>query len=330
MFNSGNPFTKAPKPDPDEVRKKVMRFLPIVLIVIVLAILAFDSFYIVQSSDEAVITRFGEYVATVDTPGLHLKFPFIDGAQMVNVKAINRLEFGYRVNTAGGYYVVPEESSMLTMDLNIVIADWAVLYQIRDSYKYLFRVQEPETTLRIIAESTYRRVVASHPLDDILTDQKDIIQGEIMVDLQAICDSYGIGIVITGVELQDAMPPDEVNAAFLDVASAKEEKEAKVNEANKYENERTPVARGEAEKLKNDAAAYREKRINEALGAVARYEAIEGEYKNNPEIMRLRMYMEMIREVLPKVKHIYFVDSDGSTLKFLNLAGGNLLTEPNQ
>jgi membrane protease subunit HflK len=121
------------------------------------------------------------------------------------------------------------------------------------------------------------------------------------------------------------MPPNEVNESFQDVTRAKEEKEAKINEASKYENEQLPVARGGSEKLKNDAEAYKQKRINEAQGSVARYKAIEAEYQKQPAVMRIRLYIEMIREVLPKVKNVYIVDPGGDTVKFLPIGNSAVL-----
>lgn len=329
---SGSPFspnndpfkTQGQKPDLSAAFgkfKKTFSFgSKLFIAALLLVIIGFSSVYMLNTSDEAVITRFGRYVATIDDPGLQFKLPFVDRASVVNVSSIRRLEFGYRTNdpeTGVKARDVEEEATMITGDLNIVIADWAILYKIKNSYDYLFNVDSPVETLRIISESTYRRVVASHTLDHLLTDQKDIIQAEIMIDLQSICDKYGLGIQITSVQLQDAMPPNAVNPSFIDVTNAKEEKEAKINEASKYENEQLPVARGEAQKLLNDAEAYKQKRINEAEGDVARYSSIEAQYSLNPGITRTRLYIEMIREVLPKIKNVYIVDDSGNTLKFL-------------
>ena len=286
--------------------------------------LLFGSVYMLSSGEEAVITRLGEYRGTVTTTGLNFKFPFIERKYIVNVENIQRLEFGYRSTPDGSYINMPSESSMLTGDENLVIADWAILYRVKNSYNYLFKVNNPINALRIIAESSYRRIVASHPLDDILTDQKDAIQHEIMQDLQIVADKYELGIMISAVQLQDAMPPDEVNAAFLDVASAREQRSAKINEASKYENEQLPMARGEAAKLINEAEAYKAKRINEAEGMVARYAAVEAEYAKQPRIMHTRLYLEMLNEVLPRLKGIYFVDENSNTLQFLPLNGSGL------
>jgi membrane protease subunit HflK len=191
------------------------------------------------------------------------------------------------------------------------------MYKIVDSYKYLFNVDDQVGTLRTITESAYRRVVASHSLDDILTNQKESIQFEIRESLQKICDKYNFGILITAVQLQDALPPDKVKAAFLAVASAKEDKSAKINEATKYENEKLPIARGESEQILNLAEGYKQQRINEAGGDAARFLSIQKEYAANPSVTRTRLYLEMIKSVLPKVKEVYIMNDSGDILKFL-------------
>jgi len=300
----------------------------ILLLLIVLAIIAFSSVYTLNSNEEAVITSFGRYTRTEQTPGLKLKIPFVEQKSVVDVAQVRRMEFGYRSETTSdaNQAEADAEASMLTSDENIVIADWTVQYRITNSYDYLFNVQDQESTLRVISESAYRRITAVHTLDDILTNQKDIMQNEIMIHLQEICNKYGLGVTITSVQLQDAMPPDPVRAAFLDVASAMEEKTAKTNDAAKYENEKLPTARGTASKILNDAEAYKQERINNALGDVARYEAIQKEYAAQPEIMRTRLYLEMITEVFPKLGKVYIIDPDnGQTIQFLPLDGSTVM-----
>lgn len=328
---------------------KIKQIALIAVIIIAIMSISLSTVYQLNSGEQAIITRFGRYVRTEDVPGLQTKLPWIEKSYIVNVEGIRRLEFGYRtsgvsdmveshpdnptnssLNATGDskdssvqYETVDQgnESSMLTKDENIVIADWAIQYKVADSRAYLFNVIYPIDTLRIIAESAYRRVVASHDLDDILTDKKDTMQGEVLVDLQALCNQYGLGIVITSVELQDAMPPEQVKAAFLDVTAAQEEKAAMINEATRYENEKLPVARGDAEKKLNDAEGYKQERINEAVGAASRYTSIEEEYAKMPGITKTRMYLEMIHEVLPKVRQVYIMDESSDTLKVIPISG---------
>lgn len=301
--------------------------LLIVVAVIVLAVIILSGFYFLGSNEEAVITRFGQMVRIEQQAGLKFKIPLIEKSTKVDIEGIRRMEFGYRSDNSVDAETALLEANMLTSDENLVIADWAVMYKISDSYKYLFNVDDQDGTLRTITESAYRRVVATHPLDDILTDKKETIQFEVRESLQSICDKYNFGITITAVQLQDAMPPDPVKDAFLEVASAKEDKTAKINEAKKYENEKLPVARGEAEQILNQAEGYKQERVNDATGAVARFIAIQKEYAINPSVTRIRLYLEAIRSILPGVKEVYIMNDNGDVLKFLPLDGNAITTE---
>ena len=309
----------------EKYRTRFRKFAPIVIIIIVLIIFVSSSVYTLNNGEEAVITRFGEHVRTETTPGLKLKIPFVESAYKVNIAQVRRMEFGsYEID--GIYYDIPGEAIMLTGELGasngLVSADWVIQYRISNSYNYLFKVDDPESTLHSVTQAAYRRVTASRPLNDILTDKKFDMQREILADLQEICNKYEIGIEITAVQLQDASPPGEVREAFLDVTMALEDRIARTNEADRYINEREPLARGEAAAAVNEAEAYKERRVNEAMGATARYAAIESEYINHPAIMRTRLYLEMIKEVLPNIDKIYFIDqSSGSLLEVLNLGG---------
>lgn len=301
---------------------KMWKVIVGVAILIFLIVTAASNIYLLKSNEEAVITMFGKHVRTEKEAGIKFKIPFVEGKNIVDVEGIRRMEFGYRSDGSESQNEeILDEARMLTADENLVIADWAIMYKIDDSYKYLFNVDEQEGTLRTITESSYRRIVASHTLDDILTDKKETIQFEIRESLQSICDKYNLGVTITAIQLQDAMPPDEVKAAFLEVASAKEDKNAKINEATKYENEKLPIARGEAEQMLNLAEGYKQQRINEAKGDVARFLAIQKEYQTNPEVTRTRLYLEAIKTVLPQVKEVYIMSEDGDVLKFLPLTG---------
>jgi membrane protease subunit HflK len=324
-MNYDNPFQGNIKPpDMEKIKKNGRRFLPAVTVILLLIILAANSIYTVNNGEEAVITRFGKYERTVRTPGLQFKIPFIDTAHIVNMEEVRRMEFGFR-SEGSGYRVIREEALMLTGEgesrsNGLVHADWVIAYRINNSYNFLFKVQNPEMTLRAITQAAYRRVAASYPLDAILTDQKEDIQRDIRTELQGICNLYEMGINIIAVQLQEASPPDQVREAFLDVTMALEDKQRKSNEAQRYQNEQLPIARGNAVAMVNEAEGYKEQRVNEAEGVVARYKAIEEEYRSSPDVMRTRMYLEMISEVLPRVEKIYFLDSgSGNLLEILHL-----------
>ena len=310
-------------PDMNAFFQKSRKFLPIIIILVVAAIFMGNSFYSLNSGEEAVITRFGKHVRTEEDAGLKFAIPFIERAYIVNVQGVRRMEFG-ATQENGNYRDIIEEALMLTGEVSgvngLVNADWVIQYQVNNSFNYLFKLDNPEATLHSITQAAYRRVAAAYTLDDILTDKKEEIQREIMRDLQEICTKYEMGVQIIAVQLQDASPPDEVRDAFLDVTRSLDDRIAKTNEADAYRREEIPRAEGRATAAINDAEAYKERRINEALGAVSRYTAIEQEYINEPEVMRTRMYLEMIREVMPKIQNVYFVDpTSGNILEILNL-----------
>jgi modulator of FtsH protease HflK len=315
--NDWRTYLKSRGMNPEKIRRTVVA----ILVVVVVAVFALSGFYFLGSNEEAVVTMFGKVVRTEKEAGLKFKVPLLEAAQKVDIEGIRRMEFGYRSDNSSTAEETLLEAQMLTADENIVIADWAVLFKVNDSYKFLYNVDDPMGTLRTITEAAYRRVVAAHILDDILTDKKETIQFEVRESLQEICNKYDFGVTITGVQLQDALPPDPVKDAFLEVASAKEDKTAKINDATTYLNEKLPVARGEATQILNQAEGYKQERINDATGAVARFLAIQKEYATNKEITRTRLYLEAIRTLLPGVKEVYIMSDNGDVLKFLPLTG---------
>lgn len=277
-------------------------------------ICALGSVYTINTGQEAVIQRFGRYVDTVTKPGINFKLPFIDQKTVVDVNMVYRMEFGF-ASVTDGYEDRPAEARMLTGDENIAVVETIVQYQIKDPKDYLFSVNDIHGTLETVGESAIRRVVASHTLDEALTENKSTIQMEIQADLQAICDKYESGIKIVGVQLQDVNPPQEVDEAFRDVAGAREDKNAYINEANAYQNEVIPTARGEAATLINEASAYATNRVESAKAAVTAYEQLYEEYRNSTRTTRSRMYLETLQEVLKGV-NIYIMDDENGMKLF--------------
>ena len=334
MFED-NPFqTNFKREDIEKTKKIVRRFVPVILIIVILGVVAYNSIYILNSGEEAVITRFGRWIVTEKVAGLKFKIPFVDNAHIVNVSGVRRMDFGSKQDDRGDWVSIQAEALMLTGEGRVseegevresqvnglVNADWVIQYRISNSYNYLFKVENPEATLHSVTQAAYRRVAAAYPLDAILTDQKDVIQHEIMQELQSILNLYEMGIQITAVQLQDASPPDQVRDAFLDVTKSQEDRIARTNEAERYRNEELPRAHGRAAQVLNEAEGYRAQRVNEAEGSVSRYRAIEEEYRNQPDIMRTRLYLEMIREVMPRVEKVYFIDqTSGGLLEILHL-----------
>jgi modulator of FtsH protease HflK len=237
------------------------------IIMVLLAAWALTGIYIVEDSENAVVLRFGEHVNTVTDAGInyHLPYPF-ESVWTENVTEPKRFEFGYRTVSEGDtqrnaqYKSVLEESLMLTKDENLVEVETSMQFVITDIEAFLFNVEDPYATLRMAGETAIRRVVANHSLDDVLTDNKELVQQEIQTLTQDIIDGYRLGIAVRNVQLQDVNPPESVNAAFKDVIAAKEDKQAAINQAQTYANDILPKARGEAAKMINEAEAYKQRR----------------------------------------------------------------------
>ncbi len=307
-------------------------FLFIIPLVLILVSLWFTSGIYTLKSDggeRAVLTQFGRYVKTVEEAGLHWHLPYpIQKVEIVKCDVLRTIELGYRSNQGGSgntnssYNVVPEEALMITGDENLVNTESVIQFRIVNVKDYVFNVNNTLDTLKMAAESSVRRVVANHKLDDVLTDQKDIIQFEIKEDLQNICDEYAMGISITNIQLQSVYAPLEVEEAFNDVIMAREDMNRYINEAKKEVNEIVPAAEAKVQEIMNEANAYKEKRISEAKGDVENFKQVYEKYMLGKEVTRIRMYLETMQEVLPKAK-IYFMNDNGDTLRFLPLEGNN-------
>ena len=214
-----------------------------IVIGLAIALAAFNSFYTVQPEEEGVVTRFGEYLKKTD-PGPHIKIPFIDKVYKVRSKRRQEEVFGYRKNPRGGKIELPEESLMLTGDLNLASVQWMVQYEISDPWKVLFRAKDVQKTIRDVSMSVMRRVVGDRLVGEVLTVGRAAIAIEAKDLMQANLDKYDVGIRITTIELQSATPPEKVKPAFNDVNAAKQEQEQAINRAEREYNKVIPEARG--------------------------------------------------------------------------------------
>lgn len=303
----------------------VRRFPRVIFIYIVLgAWILLSSLFIVAADEQGVVKRFGKYNRT-EKPGIHFKLPWpIEKVQKPKVTEVKRIEIGFRTIDPGppaSYRHIPEESLMLTGDLNIVSSEFIVQYRIKNAEEYLFNVKDPETTIRDAAEAAKRQVVGDKEVDYILTVGKAEIQEQVRSLLQEIMDSYKSGIHIVAVQLQDVEPPKPVIGAFKDVASAKEDKDKYINQAEAYRNEIIPTAQGEAQKLLNEAEAYKAEKINRAKGEADRFTKILDETKKNEDVTRKRLYLETMESVLSGMDKFIIDSKNSSSLNFLELRG---------
>ncbi len=306
---------------------KLKYVIPFLVITISVAMLFGIYTLKTESGEKAILTRFGRYVKTVEEAGLHWHIPLIENVEIVKCDIVRSIELGYRSQGTGNnenpqYFSVPEESLMITGDENLVHTETAIQYRVSNARDFVFSAENPINSLKIAAESSVRRVVANHRLDDVLTDQKALIQGEIREDLQNICNEYNLGIEITKVSLQAVYAPSEVQDAFDDVIKAREDMNRFINEAKKEANEILPAAEATASEMINKANAYREKRISEAKGDVENFKQILENYSLGPNVTRSRMYLETMQKILPKAK-IYIMNDKGDTLRFLPLESNN-------
>ena len=285
---------------------------------------AWSSFYTVPSDSVAVIQRFGKYLKEVP-PGLHLKLPYsIDIATIVPVKRQLKQEFGFMTPGATNPYQYPtdpdKESQMVTGDLNAALVEWVVQYRIQDPMKFLFRVREPNETLRAVSESVMREVVGDRTVDEVITIGRQEIEVEALVKMQALSTKYEMGISIDQVQLKNINPPRPVQASFNEVNQAQQEKEKLINEARRDYNKVIPLAEGEKDQRIREAEGYSLKRVNEAEGDVARFNAVLAEYIKAPEVTRRRIYLETLQEVLPDLRSKIIVDDEArGILPLLNL-----------
>ncbi len=295
------------------------------LLTIAVAVWLLTGIYIVAADQQGVVRRFGAFVR-VTSPGIHYRLPWpIERVDRVAVSTVRRAEVGFRTIDPGPparYRDMPEESQMLTGNLNIVKVDLIIQYRIIDPVKFLFKVRDIEATSRPI-EAALRQVVGKHEIDEILTAGKGEIQVETMELLQRILDSYNSGLNIVAVQLQDVHPPDAVVDAFKDVASAREDREKLINEAEAYRSDVIPRVRGKAAQLVKGAEAYASERVAKAEGDASNFNQVLNQYHQAKDVTRKRMLLETLEEILPGLKKfIIKSDKNGGLINLLNLQGG--------
>ena len=294
-----NPPKGKQSADPGKVKKAALFAIAAVFAVL----LVFTSFYTVDDKQQAVVTTFGK-VSDITQPGLHFKIPFgIQQVHKVDVNVYQKIELGYITDEEGHAVTKTNESAMITGDYNIVNVDFFVEYKISDPVAFLFHSTDPEMILRNLIQSQVRNVVGSAAVDSVLTDGKEGIQSQVKELVAEILSEYDIGLTLVDVRIQDAEPPtNDVIEAFKAVETAKQQAEAVVNKAMAYKNSQIPNAEAQADKLLQNAEFLKQKRINEAVEAVAMFEAMFAEYIQNPDITKARMYYEAISQILPGVK----------------------------
>lgn len=315
MSEIKNPFEGTEIP---QQIKTLMGNIKLIALGIIGAILLFSSFYTVEPEEVGVVQRFGEYVRTAE-PGLNFKIPVIETARIVPVERQLKQEFGYRTVETGIQSQYRKagfqgESLMLTGDLNLADVEWVVQYRISDPFNYLFKVRNPEKTLRDMSEAAMRQVVGNRTVNEVLTVGRAAVALRVQEILQELNVEYETGVRIDQVVLQDLNPPDPVKPSFNAVNEAQQQRETLINQARSDYNRVIPRARGEAMQTIQQAEGYAVNRTNTALGEVAAFNAVHLEYLRAPQITKRRIYYETMQELLPKLGNKIITDQDGANV----------------
>jgi membrane protease subunit HflK len=289
------------------------RTFALIFAVLFIVFIASSSVYRVDTDQQGVVLRFGEYVRTTE-PGLHFKLPYpVETLYLPNVTRINRTDIGLRDSGGNAVSNIAEESLMLTGDENIVDISFTVRWRVKlgEATNYLFNVEDPERTVKAIAESAMREVVGQSNIQALLTTGRSDVQTKVKGLMQTALDTYQAGIEITEVQLQNSNPPSAVIDAFRDVQAAQADQERMQFEANTYANKVVPKARGQAAQITQAAEAYREQTVAAAEGEAKRFLSIYNEYKKAKDVTRRRIYLETMQDVYSHMNKV-LIDSDSS------------------
>jgi len=294
--------------------------LVVVVIIIIAALsLVMSSFYVVDQTEQAVVLQLGKFNRMAG-PGLQFKIPFgIEKNYNVPTQQIQNMTFGFRTEQAGintvysrGDY--PEESIMLTGDLNIIDVEWVIQYRITDPKAWLFNVVYRDQTIRDVSQSTINQLVGDRAILDVIGPERTNIMDQAEIQMNAKLSKYELGATVTTVQLKNIVPPaGNVQDAFEDVNKAIQDMERLINEGKEEYNKEIPKASGNADKMIQIAQGYATERVNQARGDVARFLSVRDEYVKNPAVTRTRLYLETMEEV--------FGTNEGTDLIDKNLDG---------
>ena len=268
-------------------------------------------FYKVNANEQGVVLRFGEWVRTT-SPGLHYHLPYpIEIAKTPKVTKVNKTEIGFRA-IGTSQRMLLEESLMLTGDENIVDINFSVFWIIDDAGKFLFKLRNPEKSVKSVSESVMREVIGITPIVDALAAGRQEIETTSLRKIQIVLDNYESGVKITQLQLQKVDPPDQVIDSFRDVQRARADKEKVINEAIAYKNDLIPRARGEAEQILQEAEAYKREIVARSEGDADRFNSVLKAYKNNEDVTRNRIYLETLEKIFQNATKVIIDTKQGS------------------
>jgi membrane protease subunit HflK len=275
-----------------------------------------SGFYIVNEGQRGVVLRFGKFVeTTMPGPRWHLPYP-IESAEVVNVAGVRSVEVGYRNNVKSK---VLKESLMLTDDENIVDVQFAVQYILKSPTDYLFQNRGPDDAVLQAAETAIREIVGKSSMDFVIFEGRAEVAARAHKLMQGILDRYGTGINISKVTMQNAQPPEQVQAAFDDAVKAGQDRERQKNEGQAYANDVVPKAKGMAARLSQEAEGYRQRVIEQAEGDAARFRQVVAEYNKAPQVTRDRLYIEAMQQIMSNTTKVLIDQKGGNNLIYLPL-----------
>ena len=275
-----------------------------------------SGFYIVPEGQRGVVLRFGRYIeTTLPGPRWHLPYP-VESAEVVNLLGVRTVEVGYRNNVKSK---VIKESLMLTDDENIIDVQFAVQYVLKSPNDYLFNSRAPDEAVLQAAESAVRQVVGKSSMDFVLYEGRAEVAANAHKLMQGILDRYGTGINVSKVTMQNAQPPEQVQAAFDDAVRAGQDRERQKNEGQAYANDVIPKARGMASRLNQEAEGYRQRVVEQSEGDASRFRQVVGEYNKAPQVTRDRLYIEAMQQILSSTSKVLIDQKGGSNLLYLPL-----------
>lgn len=275
-----------------------------------------SGFYIVQEGQVAVVTQFGKYKSTAPA-GFQWRLPYpIQSAETVNISQLRTFEVGFR---GGSRNKVLPEALMLTTDENIVDMQFVVQYRLRadGAPDYLFKMRDPDDSVRQASETAMREIVGKKPMDFVLYEGRTEVAVEVQNLMQQILDRYQSGIQISTVAIQNVQPPEQVQAAFDDAVKAGQDRERQINEGQAYANQVIPLAGGQASRMLEQAEGYRAKVLGDARGDASRFTSILAEYQKAPKIMRERMYLETMQQIFSRASKVMVDTKNGNNMLYL-------------
>lgn len=286
------------------------------LLALIVVVWIASGFYIVNEGQRGVVLRFGKFIeATMPGPRWHLPYP-IESAEVVNVAQVRTVEVGYRNNVKSK---VLKEALMLTDDGNIIDVQFAVQYVLKSPNDYLFNTRAPDDSVLQAAETSIREIVGRNSMDFVIFEGRAEVAARAQKLMQEILDRYGTGISISKVTMQNAQPPEQVQAAFDDAVKAGQDRERQKNEGQAYANDVIPRARGMAARLIQEAEGYRGRVIEQSQGDAARFRQIVAEYTKAPRVTRDRLYIEAMQQIMSNTSKVLIDQKGGGNLLYLPL-----------